>query len=123
VVTFTNTTAHSIIVEQCASDGWLAVGLANKKIAFGPAWSLVACPPVVHLVPGSQRFKFTVETTYLGCVPTAIADSLTPAPICTPKGRPPLPAGHYKTKVVVLGLPDATEMPKPSAVTLLPPTG
>ena len=34
---------------------------------------------------------------------------------------PALPAGHYVTSIVATGLPPNTSMPKPTAVTLLPP--
>jgi hypothetical protein len=122
VALFTNTTAHSITVDQCALDGWLAVGLVNEKISFEPVSPAIACAPSVRLAPGADRFKITIATIYLSCVPPSISEGSTSI-TCTPYGPPPLPAGRYRTKIVVTGLPTTTQLPPPTTVTLLAPTG
>ena len=50
----TNTTSKTILVQQCAADGWLQVGLMNRRIPFDPAMPLIACPSVDPTPPRSQ---------------------------------------------------------------------
>jgi len=125
VAVITNNTTQPIRIKnyQCTVDGRLAVGLVNQHVSFYPGFAASACSgPEALLEPGSGRYQFTIYTTYLGCSPTA-ADSIEPNPIiCTPHGIPPLPVGHYTTKIVLLGFPKSTEFPPPTAVTLLAPT-
>jgi hypothetical protein len=118
---FTNSTSKHITVEQCAIDGWLAVGLTNKQIQFNPAFETVACAPSVHLAPGVNRFPLTVRTTYQECLQPG-GQSMTYVPPCVgSSGLPPLPAGTYKTKVVTVGLPSSTSMPRSIEVTVTVP--
>ena len=44
-VVLTNTTKHRIVVNQCAINGWLAVGLENKVIPYDAYFSEVECAP------------------------------------------------------------------------------
>ncbi len=39
---FTNRSGTSILVEACAANGWLEVGLANRQIAYNPAYTAIA---------------------------------------------------------------------------------
>jgi hypothetical protein len=64
----TNTTSKAMLVQQCAADGWLAVGLVSKAIGFNPVWSEIACPPSLLLAPGPNRFPVKVITTYGSCL-------------------------------------------------------
>ncbi len=112
-----NNTSKPFLVNSCASDGWLYVGLERGGIPFDPAVAAVACGPTVRLEPGLNRFPVEVQTTYSGCAQTQ--DGVTRGlPPCTTHGAPPLPSGSYLTKVVVLGLPRATLMPHALSVVL-----
>jgi hypothetical protein len=119
----TNRSAKPILVQQCAKDGWLAVGLTNKKIDFSPASALVGCPPSVVLKPGPNRFPLKVVTTYQSCL-QAGGESTTFIPKClssrSSSPLPPLPPGRYSTKVVALGLPSNTTLSRSVVVNLLP---
>jgi len=120
----TNHGSKGLLVQQCAIDGWLAVGLSNKAVRFSPAFSAVACPPSIVLAPGPNRFPVTVSTTYQSCLQPG-GQSTTFVPRCVPTAgssdqAPPLPAGRYSTKVVTLGLPSDTAVSNAVAVTLLP---
>ena len=124
VAVITNNTTRPITIrnEQCTVDWGLAVGLVNQRVSFYPGFAASACAgPEAQLEPGTSRYPFTILTTYLGCSPTA-ADTTDPHPIiCTPHGIPPLPVGHYTTKIVWLGFPKKTEFSPPTVVTLLAP--
>lgn len=112
-----NNERRSIVVQSCAFDGWLFVGLESSQIAYDPAIAAVACRPTVHLKPGLNRFPIRVRTTYGSCAqdPRGVTEG---HPRCTAHGPPPLPPGRYSTKLVVLGLPWATLNPNPIFVTL-----
>jgi hypothetical protein len=118
----TNNGSKTMPVQQCATDGWLAVGLANKAIPYSPGFALVACPPSVVLLPGPNRFPVKVSTTYGSCLQPG-GQSVIFIPKCVPNTvsanpLPPLPAGRYVTKVVTMGLPSNTAISKSVVVTL-----
>jgi hypothetical protein len=115
--TLTNSTSKSVLVQQCALDGWLFVGLTNRKFSFNPGSPLIACAPSIRLHPGSNRFPITVATTYQECVQPG-GQSTTYAPPCVHAKPPPLPAGSYTTKVVTYGLPARTSTSRPIKVTV-----
>ncbi len=117
----TNTTSKSITVEQCAWDGWLWVGLENNRIQFKPAVETVACAPTVRLVPGANRFPITVMTTYQICTQSGGRSTTNVPPCSGTSGMPLLPAGTYKTKVVVSGLPSSRAVPPSIEVVLIAP--
>jgi hypothetical protein len=118
----TNTTSKSILVQQCAADGWLTVGLMNKSIPFDPAMSLIACPPSIRLHPGTNLFPITVMTTYQECLQPG-GQSTTYVPPCSHVyGVPPLPAGSYITKLVTAGLPTKTAIPRAIMITVTHPS-
>jgi hypothetical protein len=119
----TNESSKAILVQQCATDGWLAVGLTNKKIGFSPAWALVRCAPSVVLKPGPNRFLLKVITTYESCLqPGGQSTILIPKCFSSDSSPilPPLPPGRYSTKVVTMGLPSNTAVSHSVAVSLLP---
>jgi hypothetical protein len=116
----TNYTSKPITVEQCAADGWLAVGLVNKQIQFNPAYLLIACQPSIRLMPGFNRFPVTVITTYQQCQQPGAQSTTYVHPCIGSSGLPPLPAGTYKTKVVTVGLASST-MPRSIEVTVTVP--
>jgi hypothetical protein len=122
----TNGGTKAMLVQQCATDGWLAVGLANKKIQFSPAFALVGCPPSVVLKPGPNRFPVTVITTYGSCLQPG-GQSTIFVPNCLPLGSseplPPLPPGRYSTKVITMGLPPSTAVKDSVMVSLLSAKG
>jgi hypothetical protein len=100
-VIITNASATTLMVESCATDGWLWVGLANQTTPFTPAVATVACNASIKLKPGANRFPVTVMTVYqvfAGCG----------TPHCTTTGPPSLPKGIYHTDVITLGLPKGT---------------
>lgn len=113
-----NKSSKPITVEACALDGWIYVGLTNKTITYDPAVATVACEPTVQLHPGVNGFPIEVLTIFLHCggKPVTLND-----PPCGRNGIPPLPAGHYTTKVITFGLPARTPAPAPIAVTLVAP--
>ena len=117
-----NTTSKTVTVESCAADGWLEVGLVNRQITFEPANPAIACQPSVRLLPGLNRFPFSVLTSYQGCT-QAGGSSSTNEPLCIATGLPALPAGEYITKVITSGLPAGTRSPRTISVTLLPAPG
>jgi hypothetical protein len=118
----TNEGSKSMLVQQCATDGWLAVGLASEKTQFSPAFALVGCPPSVVLEPGPNRFPVTVITTYQSCLQPG-GQSTVFVPNCLPSGSPdrlpPLPVGRYSTKVITMGLPPSTAVKGSVVVSLL----
>jgi hypothetical protein len=97
----TNSSSKTLMVESCALDGWLFVGLANKTIPFNPAVSAVGCLPSVKLKPGVNRFRITVWSMYQEC-------SAHGTPRCPKSGMPGLPKGTYHTVIETLGLPRGT---------------
>ena len=107
----TNSSSKTILVETCALDGWLDVGLANKNVAYEPVSPLVACQPTVTLKPGINRFPITVETTYQVCQKHG-------TPRCTKTGMPSLPKGTYHVDVIAEGLPKGTRTSVKTSVTL-----
>ena len=107
----TNRSNMPVTVQQCAADGWLLVGLANERIQFDPAVSLVACAPSIKLLPGKNRFPIKVMTTYQECLQPG-GQSLIYVPPCVNGNQlPSLPSGTYQTKVVTYGLPTGTPAP------------
>jgi hypothetical protein len=119
----TNESPRAILVQQCATDGWLAVGLTNEKIGFSPAWALIRCSPSVVLKPGPNRFPLKVVTTYESCLqPGGQSTIFIPKCLSSDSSSilPPLPPGRYSTKVVTMGLPSNTAVRHPTAVSLLP---
>ena len=119
-VVLTNTTSGPITVESCAQNGWLQVGLKGRRYAYQATSTLIACPPSIRLAPGANRFPVTVLTTYEGCLQPG-GKSVAALPACTSTGPPPLPAGRYSTTVVIMGLANMTQAPRPITVTLLGP--
>jgi hypothetical protein len=53
----TNTTSKTIIVQSCALDGRLDVGLVNSRITYSHIDPLVGCNPSVRLAPGRNQFQ------------------------------------------------------------------
>lgn len=112
-----NTTHKTVLVESCASDGWLFVGLSDSRIHYSAVVSSVACAPSVKLPPGVTRLPVVVSTRYQGCV---MKKDQRGDPVCVVLGPPALPAGHYTTTLEVIGLPKGWQHPTPTRVTLLP---
>jgi hypothetical protein len=122
-VVLTNTTKHRILVNQCATNGWLAVGLENNVIPYDAYFSEVACAPTVDLSPGPNRFHVTVSTRYPGCTTNRLQVAPGSMPPCTVTGAlPALPAGRYSTTVDIVGLTNLTQIPRRVNVTLLSPS-
>ncbi len=114
LATLTNSSPRPVIVQACAADGWLYVGLMNSRITYSVSRSTTKCAATVRLKPGVNRFALTVSTSYSACVRTK--NSFVPR--CTKNGPPPLPKGHYTTSVITIGLPTGTRNPPPIAVTV-----
>jgi hypothetical protein len=126
VAVVTNTTHGSVSLDTCAANPWLAVGLADGKHSYLPAFAGVECLKTLMLEPGSHRFPITVLTTYDECTQTT-APSTVAEPLClaslgssTRNIIPPLPAGRYFTKVVTVGLSHDPLVSNRVRVTLLP---
>jgi hypothetical protein len=111
IVTITNSSSKTLLVETCAINGWLWVGLANKTTPFEPASTSVACFPSVKIKPGPNRFPVTVMTEYQMCEKHG-------TPRCPNHGMPSLPKGTYRTDVVAVGLPKGTPVLTHLRVTL-----
>jgi hypothetical protein len=125
-VTLTNTSDHSITVNTCATNGWLAVGLSGHGTSPPFFHTAVGCAPSVRLSPGTHHFPVTVITTYGTCQePEPAGNPPSALPTCTvSNGRqtaPPLPAGTYSTQMQFVGLNGKTTPPNHVAVTLLAP--
>jgi len=103
----TNASPKTILVEACAYDGWLFVGLTNKNVTFDPAVAAVACNATIKLKPGTNRFPIAVSTDYGVCYENG------GTPAC---GR--LPSGTYHVAVVTQGLPKGTSFESHLRVTL-----
>jgi streptogramin lyase len=103
----TNASPKTILVEACAYDGWLFVGLTNKSVTFDPAVAAVACNATIKLKPGTNRFPIAVSTDYGVCYENG------GTPAC---GR--LPSGTYHVAVVTQGLPKGTSFESHLRVTL-----
>lgn len=118
VVTITNTTEQTITVQTCALAGWLFVGLVGRHYTYSPIRPAIACRPTVRLRPGATRERVRVSTRYQAC--TMDARGVRPGlPRCLPgNATPPLPAGTYHTKIIVIGLPRRTRLPRPTTVRL-----
>jgi hypothetical protein len=116
---FTNRTSHQIMVETCAADGWLEVGLKSATYRPQFAHPSPACPPSVRLKPGVNRFPVMILTTYDGCLePTG--QSVVRMPHCLAGNRlPPLPTGRYVTSVSILGLDNLVKVARPATVMLV----
>jgi hypothetical protein len=108
----TNASRKTILVESCAIDGWLDVGLANKSVQYEPISPAIACAPSVKLKPGVNTFPITVQTIYQVCYQKHLK------PRCTKTGMPALPKGTYHVDVVTAGLPKGTISTSPTSVTL-----
>lgn len=121
-VLLTNGSSRRILVDTCAGDGWLEVGL--KSPTYSPTFprATVACAPSLYLKPGVNRYPATVLTTYESCLQQPEGRSLVSIPPCLDgKGLPPLPAGRYVTTVSIVGLDHLTKPLAPLHVTLLNP--
>jgi hypothetical protein len=103
----TNASPKTILVEACAYDGWLFVGLTNKSVTFDPAVAAVACNATIKLKPGTNRFPIAVSTDYGVCYENG------GTPAC---GR--LPSGTYQIAVTTQGLPKGTSFESHIRVTL-----
>ena len=110
-VIITNSSSTTLLVETCAVNGWLWVGLANKTTPFDPVSTMVGCAPSVKIKPGANRFPVKVMTVYQVC-------QMTGTPRCTKHGSPHLPKGVYRTDVVTAGLPKGTPVLTHLRVTL-----
>jgi hypothetical protein len=110
-VLLTNASNRTILVNSCALNGWLFVGLANESTPFSLAIAGVYCSPSIYIRPGVNRFSIVVRTRYQQCGPTLV-------PHCSGSQMPALPRGTYHTSIVALGLPKGTPMPAPLTVTL-----
>lgn len=124
VAIVTNNTARDILVTRCAQRRWLTVGIATSRWSYLPVRGAVACAPSVRLVPGENRFAFSVITTYRTCVRPVRRGGrfLRPTgPRCMLGGElPVLPDGYYVTRAILNGLPKGTPPPDAVHVTLLP---
>jgi hypothetical protein len=123
-VIFTNTTGKRIVVDTCAENGWLEVGLSGRVDSYPFGSTLIACEPTVRLVPGANRFPVTIITSYAGCIqpqPAGGSSSTSSMPTCTVGGPPPLPAGSYHTKVHIVGLTGLTHVQNRVVVNLSTP--
>lgn len=127
-VVLTNTTTKPIIVNTCAINGWVAVGLSGRVDSYPFGHTEVGCNPSVKIKPGVNRFRVSVITAYAVCTAPSPSGSSHPtslSPNCVlSKGKvvaPPLPAGRYRTKVDIVGLDGLTRAAKSVTVSLTPP--
>jgi hypothetical protein len=110
-----NHSTKTILVETCAIDGWLDVGLSNKSYTYSPIDPLIACAPTVHLRPGVNHFPIKVSTDYQVCTKSRPTATL---PSCGKSGMPTLPKGEYHTAVIMVGFPKNTATPSELNVTI-----
>ena len=126
-VVLKNTTTKPIIVQQCAIDGWLAVGLTGKVDSYPFGHEAVGCEATVKIKPGANRFPIHITTSYAACTGASPAGNRPDAisPNCVLEaGRqspPPLPAGSYTTKVDIVGLDGLTGPAPPVRVRITAP--
>ena len=115
-VTLSNNTSKTIAIHSCPGD-LVMIGLTNNEVPYNPAVATNACVGTVKLKPGEHHISVTVETFYTNCMVRPSSGR----PICTLFGIPPLPTGHYWTKVITQGLPKGTTGPAPVMVTVTTP--
>jgi hypothetical protein len=127
-VVLTNTTTEPILVNTCAINGWVAVGLSGKVDSYPFGHTEVGCNPSVKIKPGVNRLDVSVITTYAVCTEPSPSGSSHPTPLspnCVlSRGKvvaPPLPAGRYTTKVDIVGLDRLTRAAKSVTVSLTAP--
>jgi hypothetical protein len=119
-VVLTNTSSKTIMVNTCAANGWLQVGLRGHGFSYQPTSLLIGCAPSVRLRPGKNPFRVTVATSYQTCLQPG-GHSLTSLPACTAAGPPALPLGTYATTTSIVGLDHLTQAPNRLRVTLRSP--
>ena len=111
----TNHSSKSILVQTCAEDGWLDVGLSNHSYTYSPISPLIACAPTIHVRPGVNYFPIAVSTEYQACTKSTPTSDL---PRCGRSGMPTLPTGRYHTSVFMFGFPKNTRAPSNIEVTI-----
>ena len=111
----TNRSTKTIVVQACAEDGWLDVGLSNKSYTYSPIDELILCAPTVRLRPGVNHFSIAIRTMYQGCTKSTPTFDL---PRCGKTGMPTLPKGQYHTSVIMVGFPKNTRAPTNIKVTI-----
>lgn len=102
-----------------------AVGLSNATIRFRAIFPDV-CRLGQTIPAGLTRYPVTILTTYGSCSQSGTADGDTPGCLPGPMGAgsrftvpPPLPAGAWRTTVVVNGIAQQdVRLPTPITVTL-----
>lgn len=94
----------------------VAVGLSNRDVTQEPAFAFSCMPRPFLILHGTTRIPVTVITTYLGCQQLG-GGGITPGGVACRNGDqpPPLPAGHYRTRVV---WSETVPIPPPRAVTV-----
>jgi hypothetical protein len=111
----TNHSSKSILVQACAEDGWLDVGLSNQSYTYTAISPAVWCTPTVHIRPGVNHFPISISTEYQVCTKSKTTIDL---PKCGRTGMPTLPKGQYHTSVFMSGFPKNTRTPSTIKVTI-----
>lgn len=112
-----NGTHEPITLPDGPCDGWVRVGLTNRRIKFVAPMAAGACGPG-RLPVGTSRTPITVETTYAECHQGPAAQSSMPR--CQGSAHnvmPDLPAGRYRAKTLFTDTP-SPRIPEPEQVTV-----
>ena len=102
-----NTTGTSVPI-SCGLSSWLTIGLQNGEVAFHAAFNLPVCMSQAVLKPGTTKLPISIPTTYSQCTESGPAATRAPRCVQSPGkphsgSLPPLPAGRYRTVVVLDG--------------------
>jgi len=112
-----NIAGHDVRFSDHACDGNIVPGIANDATPMEGAWADVACASW-SLPQAGIEYRAELSTTYSSCATSATRPSGT-LPRCRPGGRmPALPAGHYRTSAVWVGIDAGVAIVDPVKITL-----
>jgi hypothetical protein len=104
----TNRTGRDFTIYSCLGDATFEIGIGNSAVPFDPISGAIGCGTVIKT--GVNVFPEKIWTSYQGC-------GGPPYPKC---GKPPritsLPAGHYRTDVIWVGVP--SQIPHPDSIVI-----
>lgn len=116
-----NGTDKPITLPDAPCDGWVRVGLTNRRVTFIAPVTTEACR-AGRLPVGTSRTPITVLTTYGDCHEGPAPDP--PTPRCQGSAHnvmPRLPPGRYRVETVFTDPSPRIPEPRPITVTLTAP--
>lgn len=123
-VEIANPTGQPITVRVCDFDPWPTVFLTSSTLHYELPMSAALCNGSATLPPGVTRQPVTVSTRYPACTypgkgfPATLAMPYCVGTTDPPSQLPPLPAGTYKTTIVMPPVSRQVSLPAPTDVTI-----